>query len=196
MNNLGKKIRELRECKEIPLRKLASILEIDQSILSKIERGTRKATKEQVKKLAEYFEVSEKELLIDWLSDRILYTLSGEDVALEALQLAEEQVAYQISEKTNHLRYIKIIKSIMVDFPEVTKAWIFGSFSRKDDDDSSDIDIAIDVTDSFSYFDLAEIKYKLEKKLKRKIDIGFIDSVKPHVLKNIGQDLKLIYEKK
>ncbi len=59
----------------------------------------------------------------------------------------------------------------------------------------SDIDIAIKTEENFSYFDLAEIQHKLENLLKRKVDIGFIDSFKPYIFKNLKKDLKLIYER-
>ena len=64
MGSLGETIRKLREEKELPLRTVAAFLDIDQAILSKIERGQRKSSREQVVKLAEYFEVKENDLLV------------------------------------------------------------------------------------------------------------------------------------
>ena len=69
MDSLGDTIRKLREEKELPLRTVAAFLDIDQAILSKIERGHRKPTREQVVKLAGYFKVKENDLLVAWLSD-------------------------------------------------------------------------------------------------------------------------------
>lgn len=80
-------------------------------------------------------------------------------------------------------------------FPNVNNAWIYGSFSRKDVGPGSDIDIAVKTDDGFSYFDLAEIKFQLENEVNRKIDVGFMDSFKPNILKNIQADLKLIYKR-
>jgi len=51
----------LREKEDYPLRKVAAFMDIDQSILSKIERGQRKLTKEQVVKLADFFNHNKKE---------------------------------------------------------------------------------------------------------------------------------------
>ena len=45
MESLGDIIRKLRESKELPLRTVAAFLDIDQAILSKIERGHRKPTR-------------------------------------------------------------------------------------------------------------------------------------------------------
>ena len=94
MDNLGDIIRKLREEKELPLRTVAAYLDIDQAILSKIERGQRKATREQVVKLAEYFKVKENDLLVAWLSDKLVNEVQDEDLALEAMKVAEEKVKY------------------------------------------------------------------------------------------------------
>ncbi len=95
MDSLGDTIRKLRENKELPLRTVSAYLDIDQAILSKIERGQRKATREQVVKLAEYFKVKENELLVAWLSDKLVYEVKDEDLALQAMQVAEEKIKYQ-----------------------------------------------------------------------------------------------------
>lgn len=94
MDSLGDTIRKLREEKELPLRTVAAFLDIDQAILSKVERGHRKPTREQVIKLAEYFKVKENDLLVAWLSDKLVYEVEDEDMALKALQVAEERVKY------------------------------------------------------------------------------------------------------
>ena len=99
MDSLGDTIRKLRENKELPLRTVAAFLDIDQAILSKIERGQRKPTREQVLSLAKYFNVKQNDLLVAWLSDKLVYELQNEEVALMALQLAEEKVKYN---KTKH----------------------------------------------------------------------------------------------
>ncbi|MGM0498392.1 MAG: helix-turn-helix domain-containing protein [Bacteroidota bacterium] len=92
--SFGKQIRKLRENQGLPLRKIAAILDIDQSILSKIERGERRATKEQVIHIAKIFNVEEKELLINYLSDKVLFELKDEDLAEDALKVAEQKIRY------------------------------------------------------------------------------------------------------
>ena len=94
MLSIGEQIRKLREDQGLPLRKVAAELDIDQSILSKIERGERKATKEQIIQIAKIFKVDEKELLINYLSDRVLYDLKDEDLATDALKVAEKKIKY------------------------------------------------------------------------------------------------------
>lgn len=99
MDSLGETIRKLREERELPLRTVAAYLDIDQAILSKIERGQRNASREQVVKLATYFKVKEDDLLVQWLSDKLLYEVEDEDVGLKALQVAEEKVKYITKQK-------------------------------------------------------------------------------------------------
>ncbi len=59
----------------------------------------RKPSRDQVLKLAKYFKIKENELLTAWLSDKIVYELEDEGMALKALQLAEEKIKYQIKQK-------------------------------------------------------------------------------------------------
>jgi len=195
MDNLGAIVRKLREEKELPLRTVAAFLDIDQAILSRIERGQRKATRGQVVNLAKYFKVNENDLLVAWLSDKLVYEVADEQNALEALQVAEKKIAYRTIRKVDRAKILKTIKKVIGQFPEIEKAWIYGSFSRADDNADSDIDIAFKADDSFSYFDLAEIQFVLENKITRKIDVGFIDSFKPYIFDHIKKDLKLIHER-
>lgn len=100
MHSLGSKIKQLRERQHLPLRTVAAYLDIDQAILSKIERGHRKANREQVVQLAKYFNANESELLVMWLSDKVAYEIQGEVLAQQALRVAERKVAY--FQKTNN----------------------------------------------------------------------------------------------
>lgn len=95
MDSVGEMIRRLREEKGEPLRVLAAHLQVDQAVMSKIERGQRKPTKKQVEKLAKYFGADKKQMLIAWLSDRIVYEIEGESLAREALKVAEEKIKYK-----------------------------------------------------------------------------------------------------
>jgi predicted nucleotidyltransferase len=196
MESLGEIVRKLRKEKKLPLRTVAAFLDIDQAVLSKVERGQRRIAREQVVKLAEYFGVIEKDLLVAWLSDKLVYELTDEEVALKALQVAEEKLEYRNFQKGDRGQLIQQIEMVLKAFEAVQKAWIYGSFSRGDDGPKSDIDIALETEQAFSYFDLADIRYRLEDKLKRKIDVGFIDSFKPYIWEHVKPDLKLIYEKR
>ena len=93
-HTLGEHIRLLREGKELPLRKVAAELDMDPSTLGKIERNERNASKDMVIKLAKVFGVNEKELIVSYLSDKIVYEIQKELLGKEALKVAEEKIKY------------------------------------------------------------------------------------------------------
>lgn len=55
MKLLGQIIRRLREERGEPMRVIAAHLQVDQEVMSKIETGKRRASKDQVRQLAAYF---------------------------------------------------------------------------------------------------------------------------------------------
>jgi transcriptional regulator with XRE-family HTH domain len=98
----GETIRNLRNEKHLSLREVAEALNIDTSMLGKIEKNSRKPTKQLIEKFANYFNVSDKELIIAFLSDTIVYqVLDEEDFACEVLKVAEKKVRYIINKKTS-----------------------------------------------------------------------------------------------
>jgi predicted nucleotidyltransferase len=185
----------LRVQEGYPLRKVAAFLDIDQAILSKMETGKRKFSKAQIVKLADFFHFDEKELLVAFLSDRIISEVGDEKFAGEALQAAEAKIAYRKFLKMDRNEIVEIISNHLKQFSKVSSTWIYGSFSREDDGPGSDIDLAVKTDEGFSYFDLAEIQHQLENAIHRKFDVGFIDAFKPRIFKNVKPDLKLIYER-
>ena len=89
---LGKRIKELREEKELLQRQLSAELEIDTPMYSKLERGERKAKREQVIKMAKLFEVEEEGLLSLWLAGQVYEIIKNESEALKALKIVEQSV--------------------------------------------------------------------------------------------------------
>lgn len=93
--HFGERIRELREAKKLLQRQLASSLEIDTPMYSKIERGERRAKREQVEQLADLLEADGRPLLILWLADQILELVASEGLAMDAIRLAEKKLEQQ-----------------------------------------------------------------------------------------------------
>ena len=90
---LGKRIKELREEKGLLQRQLAANLEIDTPMYSKIERGERKAKKEQVAKLAKLLEVDKNELLTLWLAGQVYELIKkDEKLAIQALDMVKQNL--------------------------------------------------------------------------------------------------------
>ena len=66
-NSFGACLREMREQKGLPLRKVAAQLDVDTSILSKIERDERNASIEMLPVFARVLDLDEKEVQIKFL---------------------------------------------------------------------------------------------------------------------------------
>ena len=72
-------IKKLREENNLLQRQLASALEIDTPMYSKIERGDRCAKREQVVIIAKFLSTDENELLSLWLADKVLEIINDEE---------------------------------------------------------------------------------------------------------------------
>jgi transcriptional regulator with XRE-family HTH domain len=72
MSSFGEYLRNRREQLGLPLRKVAAELDIDTSILSKIERSERMATKEMLPILAKTLEIQDKEIQIEFIQSTVL----------------------------------------------------------------------------------------------------------------------------
>jgi predicted nucleotidyltransferase len=90
---------------------------------------------------------------------------------------------------------IKTISDYFRNTP-VLKAFLFGSFSREDALDDSDVDILVEL-DYTKHIGLGFVKMKidLEDKLHKKIDLVSSNSISRHLLPFINNDKKLIYER-
>ena len=93
--SLGEKLRELREAKGLLLREVAAELQVDPSLLSKIERGDKRPTREQVVQMTKIYKANGKELMVSYLSERIVFQVEDEDLAIDALKVAADIIKYQ-----------------------------------------------------------------------------------------------------
>jgi len=91
---IGERLRKHREQNDLSLRKVAALIDIDVAILSKMERGERKLTKEIVLKLAKIYKQDEDELLVLFLSDKIMYEIQDEELGEKALKVTEKRIKY------------------------------------------------------------------------------------------------------
>ena len=98
-NQLGLRLKQLREHNRLLQRQLAGQLDIDSGMLSKIEGGQRKAKKEHLSQFARVLKVPVDELLTLWLADQLIEVVEGEHLALKAIQVAEEGVKYYTRKK-------------------------------------------------------------------------------------------------
>jgi transcriptional regulator with XRE-family HTH domain len=99
VTTFGSQVREMREEAKLSLREVAEKIGIDTSLLGKIERSERQPTKEQIKQVAKYFKLDEKDLLKEFLSDQFAYKIIEEEADLDTLKVAERKVQYLKTKK-------------------------------------------------------------------------------------------------
>jgi HTH-type transcriptional regulator, competence development regulator len=97
--SFGEYIRQLREDRNLPLRKIAAELDIDTSTLSKIEKNERNASEQIIEKLSEIFAIDKADLKVRYLSDKITYQLLNEEDGIEILKVAEQKIKYHKQQK-------------------------------------------------------------------------------------------------
>lgn len=89
---IGEKLKSLREGKQITQRQLASVLGIDTATYCKIEKGDRRARREQILALAELLQFDTKELLRLWSADKVYALIVNEEEATRILDVVAESI--------------------------------------------------------------------------------------------------------
>lgn len=90
---LGATIRQARESQQLLLRKAAAALDIDAGLLSKIERNERRATRDQIQRFADLYQLDADALFVEWLSDKVVQELEGEKLARQILKAIETKMS-------------------------------------------------------------------------------------------------------
>ena len=94
MQTIGTTFKNIREERNLLLEDLTKKTGISKAVLSRIENGKRLPTREQVNQLCKYYKAEKNEIIVQWLSDKLVYEVQDEDFALEAMQVAEEKIKY------------------------------------------------------------------------------------------------------
>lgn len=91
-SQFGNTIRKLREAQKLYLRQVASMLDMDTALLSKIEKGQRQLKKEQIPALAGILKADNVELETLWLADQLMQLVKDEPTANEALKSVSNKI--------------------------------------------------------------------------------------------------------
>lgn len=97
MQTIGTTFKNIREERNLLLEDITKRTGISKAVLSRIENGKRLPTREQVNQLCKYYKAEKNEIIVQWLSDKLVYEVQDEDFALEAMQVAEEKIKYGTS---------------------------------------------------------------------------------------------------
>ena len=110
--------------------------------------------------------------------------------------------ALRLEEKPS-LDIIKIKRSIEEVIIEanlenkIDKVYLFGSYSRGEENEDSDIDLRVEHINNFDLFDLSEMSYLLKQKTGKSIDIATQETSKmdPDFYNSIKKDEICLYER-
>lgn len=92
--NFGNKLKKLRIDKSETLHNISMGTNIDMTLLSKIERGERLPTVEQLKRIANYFDLDQDILLVEITAERIINDYGMNEATYKAALLVKEKLAH------------------------------------------------------------------------------------------------------
>jgi len=195
MKSVAETLRQSRKTEKLTLQQVSGAVKIDVGILSKIERGIRPISMEQLELLCKLYKLIFEEQKKNLTAEQIVAFLTYDQNANEILQIAEQKLAYATKAITPLSKIVRELKAVFKKFPQIQQAWVFGSYARGEMTSKSDVDVVITVEKGFTYFQLADVQHQAENKLGIKVDIGFKKSLDKTVSKNAEKDMKLIYER-
>jgi len=99
-----------------------------------------------------------------------------------------------------HKGYISEQKKFLIqnylEKQPVSRAYLFGSYSRGDNTAESDIDILVELEKGVGLFRFADIQIQLQQLLNQQVDLVSAGGLSPYIEKHINKDKILIYERK
>jgi len=84
--DLGKMINQIRKEQQLTLKSVAQKLEIDLTMLSKIENGERQVQAHMIKPLSELFKIDYKELQMEFLNQKIEREYGDDPLIIETIE--------------------------------------------------------------------------------------------------------------
>ncbi len=94
METLGEYLRMLREENDLPIRKVAAVVDVDQSTMGKYERGERLPKRELLDNFATFFKVPVREMEKRFLTDKVVFPLLDEESPETILEDCKQKLAY------------------------------------------------------------------------------------------------------
>ncbi|MEE9438072.1 MAG: Fic family protein [Saprospiraceae bacterium] len=119
MKNIGTILKEKRKALDLSMSEISAIINIDQGLISRIERGVRIPTEAQLVTFADLYQMEISSLRKHWLADKIVKAVYGYKEAPEAFLIAEPRIEYLSSK--NVLKPIELSKSIKTRLKEIDK---------------------------------------------------------------------------
>ena len=78
---------------------------------------------------------------------------------------------------------------------DIERVYLFGSFARNQQNETSDIDLCLETGDRFSLINVANFSDEIQTLTGRKVDVVTERSLYPHVRKSMLEERALLYER-
>jgi transcriptional regulator with XRE-family HTH domain len=94
----NERIKQLREERQMPQRKLAAAMDIDTASYCKMEKGERRARKEHITIIADLLQTDYVELMKLWLADKIAAVVADDkELSNEVLKIEKQNINEKIT---------------------------------------------------------------------------------------------------
>ena len=94
----------------------------------------------------------------------------------------------KIVTKESIIEFLKQNKDYLEKKYHIKKIGLFGSYARDEAREDSDIDFVIE-TEKKSFRNRINLKYELEDIFKKRVDVGYISSLRSFVKKYVDRDV-------
>ena len=197
--SFGDLVRRRRKYRGLSLRELAARVDFDQSSLSKVERSEMMPPSWIIKPLSQALDADFPSFQMAYLSEKIYGLVADESFSVEALESVRERLLQERSMKKaeDRERVLGKLRAYFETIP-VKKVWLFGSFSREEEDERSDVDLLIrfEKPNLIDLFDYVGFKQDLEEITGRKVDLVEEGYLIPEAEHHVAREKKLIYARK
>lgn len=91
---LGSDLQNARKNEGLKLRELGALVNIDQTLVSRFERGERLPTANQLEQIADQLHLNFDDLMVTWMAEKVMNIIEFAPRASEVLMVAESRVEY------------------------------------------------------------------------------------------------------
>jgi HTH-type transcriptional regulator, competence development regulator len=195
--SFGQLIREYREAQGLSLKRVATVLGIDQVILQKIELGQRNISESQIIPLANLLNIDESQLLTAFQVEQILRVVRFDSIGLAAIQIVETEVKTYVHKNAHKSYQLEKMRSVFRNFQRVTKAYIYDLAEKADGTtDTSALCFAIELDRSqTTAYSLTDLQRSLKITLNKNVDVEHLELFKPVAAESVFSELELVYQK-
>lgn len=185
----------LSRAQHLPSHSLGLDVDTWQAIL----RGEQQASPEVIVRVAARLGEDPKRLQVQYLSEWLLEATRQWEGGEEALEWALRQ----LRRARQHQRpaedrdaLLQRLRTYLAQQP-IDKAWLFGSFARKEERTDSDLDLLVRFVqpNRLDLFDYAGLRLELEDLTGRPVDLVEEGYLLPHAAQQADQEKILIYER-